>query len=137
MRSRFKRKFSNAKKCIYKGIKFDSELERDRYIYLKSLEVKGLIQKLTIQHPFTLMENQSLKGHITPSVGKNTARGIKYICDFVYYRTHDNTWVANDTKGRTTDVYKIKLKMFLALYGMNYQFLETYKDSKKNNFKIF
>jgi len=137
MKARFKKGFSNAKKCIYKGIKFDSQLERDRYIYLKGLEDKGLIQKLTFQHSFPLMETQSIKGHITPSVGKKSARGVKYICDFVYFRNHDQRWVANDSKGRTTDVYKIKLKMFLALYGMNYQFIESYRDSKRNNFKIF
>ena len=61
-RKYFSRGFSNAKKCVYKGIKFDSQLERDRYIYLKSLEDKGLIKQLKIQVAFDILDSQSLKG---------------------------------------------------------------------------
>ena len=136
-RKYFSRGFSNAKKCVYKGIKFDSQLERDRYIYLKSLEDKGLIKQLKIQVPFDILDSQSLKGHIIRSLGKNTSRGLKYITDFVYYRVSDNRWVINDVKGRTSMVYKVKMKLIIKLYGMNYQIIETYRDAKRNNFTIY
>lgn len=136
-RKYFSRGFSNAKKCVYKGIKFDSQLERDRYIYLKSLEDKGLIKQLKIQVPFDILDNQSLKGHVIPSLGKKTSRGLKYITDFVYYRVSDNRWVINDVKGRTSMVYKVKMKLIIKLYGMNYQIIETYRDKKIDNFLVF
>ncbi len=133
----FSRSFSNAKKCYYKGIRFDSQLERDRYIYLKDLEDNGEIKGLKIQVAFPILDNQSLKGHIIPSLGKNSSRGLKYITDFVYYRVKDNRWVINDVKGRTSMVYKVKMKLIIKLYGMNYQIIETYKDSKRNNFEVY
>ena len=137
MKKYFSRSFSNARKCVYKGIKFDSQLERDRYIYLKGLEDKGLIKQLKIQVPFDILDSQSLKSHIVPSLGKNTARGLKYITDFVYYRVQDNRWVINDVKGRSSMVYRVKMKLIIKLYGMNYQIIETYRDSKRNNFNIY
>ena len=48
----FSRSFSNAKKVVYDGIKFDSMLERDKYIHLKGLEKEGKIKSLTLQQPF-------------------------------------------------------------------------------------
>ena len=136
-RKYFSRGFSNAKKCVYKGIKFDSQLERDRYIYLKSLEDKGKIQQLKIQVPFDILDSQPLNNHIIPSLGKKTSRGLKYITDFVYYRNSDETWIINDVKGRTSMVYKIKIKLIIKLYGMNYQIIETYRDKKIDNFLIY
>lgn len=134
----FKKKFSNAKKTRYNGILFDSKLECDRYKYLKQLEKLGEISNLELQKPFELIEKQKRGVHIVPSVSKSESiRSVKYYADFIYYRVKDGVWVVNDVKGRSSDVYKLKMKLFIALNGDKYQFIETYKDSKRNNFKKF
>ncbi len=137
MKKYFSRSFSNARKCVYKGIKFDSQLERDRYIYLKSLEDKGKIQQLTLQKPFSILESQDIEKHVIPSLGKKKSRGMKYITDFVYYRNSDNTWVINDVKGRSSMVYRIKMKLIVLIYSKDWQIIETYRDKKIDNFLIY
>ena len=60
-----------------------------------------------------------------------------YYSDFTYFRVSDGKWVINDAKGRAMDVYKLKLKLVIQLYcnGNGWVFLETYRDTKRNNFK--
>lgn len=60
-----------------------------------------------------------------------------YVSDFTYTRVIDNQKVILDTKGRTVPLYRIKLKFILFFYGNKYQFIECYRDSKKNNFEIY
>lgn len=92
------------KKVIYKGIKFDSKKERNRYIVLKQLEEKGLIKNLELQTKFELLPKFDINGrHV---------RAITYTCDFYYYDTVKNSFIVEDVKGMKTDVYKIKKKMF-------------------------
>lgn len=132
----FSRAFSNARKTKIDGITFDSKLEADKYIHLKTLERTGKITDLKVQVPFELLVTQERKPNdIIYSLGKRKKiQGFKYVTDFTYVRNGQK--VALDTKGRQTDVYKLKLKMFLACYP-SYQFIECYRDSKKNNFNIF
>lgn len=132
----FSRAFSNAKKTTVNGIKFDSKLEADKYIHLKTLEKVGKISDLKIQVPFEILIGQERKNNdVIYSLGKRKKIApIKYIADFTYIRNGQK--VVMDSKGRTTDVYKLKLKFFLACYP-SYQFIECYRDSKKNNFNIF
>lgn len=95
-------KYGN-KKCFFGGHKFDSKKERDRYIYLLSLEQKGKITHLEMQLPIVLQEkfiDNQAKKH----------RAIKYIADFKYI-TKEEITVYEDVKGFATDVYKIKMKM--------------------------
>ena len=136
----FNKKFSNAKKTRYEGILFDSKLECDRYKYLKQLEKQGLIKELKTQYPFELIAKQSKgRDRINSIVRKNSdvISAVKYYADFVYFNVKKCTWIVNDAKGRTTEVYKLKLKLFKSLNGSNYEFLETYRDSKRNNFKEY
>ena len=63
-RKYFSRGFSNAEKCVYKGIKFDSQLERDRYIYLKSLEDKDFVF-VHVEAPDEAGHNGDLRPKIT------------------------------------------------------------------------
>ena len=132
----YSRAFSNAKKTKIDGITFDSKLEADKYIHLKVLEKAGKISELKTQVPFELLTSQERKDNdVIYSLGKRKKiLGFKYVTDFTYIRNGQK--VALDTKGRQTDVYKLKLKMFLACYP-SYQFIECYRDSKKNNFNIF
>ena len=134
---KFKKRISNARKCRHDGLIFDSILEKDRYIWLKQAEKGGMIKNLKIQYPFELIPSQDRLENIIPSISKTKKiRGTKYISDFVYLRTSDNKWIINDVKGRTMDVYKLKLKLVILNYcsGQGFSFLETYKDSKRNNF---
>ncbi len=51
-----------------------------------------------------------------PQVTFNLAGGIRYRCDFLVILP-DGTWRAEDVKGKATDVYKIKRKLFRERYG--------------------
>jgi hypothetical protein len=95
-----------AKKCEYEGIKFDSQKERDRYIELKLLEKGGGITDLQLQVPFVLQDSFEFNGKkILP---------IKYIADFTYWKNGE--LVIEDVKGKKTDVYELKKKMFMYRY---------------------
>ncbi len=134
----YSRAFSNAKKTTVNGIKFDSKLEADKYIHLKTLERIGKIKDVKIQVPFELLVKQGKreKDKIY-SLGKNkTIAGIKYKADFTYTRVIDNQKIILDTKGRTTEVYKIKIKFLRALYP-SYTIIECYRDKKINNFNVY
>ena len=104
----FSRAFSNAKKTTVNGIKFDSKLEADKYIHLKTLEKVGKISDLKIQVPFEILIGQERKNNdVIYSLGKRKKIApIKYIADFTYIRNGQK--VVMDSKGRTTDVYKLK-----------------------------
>lgn len=94
-------KYNN--KTAYAGsIKFHSIKERDHYLYLKDLEKKGLIYCLELQPVYELKING--------------VKICKYIADFTYkvMATHDRKVV--DVKGYKTAIYKLKAKMFRAIY---------------------
>ena len=135
---RFKKRVSNARKSMYKGILFDSKLERDRYIILIEAQKAGLISHLELQKPFELIPTQTKGDNEIPSISKTkNIRKTQYYSDFTYYRIADSKWIINDAKGRAFDVYKIKLKLVIQLYcnGKGWTFLESYRDNKRNNFK--
>ena len=96
------------KKTIYKGVVYDSKKEAKRAYELEMLQRAGHICNLERQRRFELQ--QSFK------VANKTERAITYIADFYYYDNNKHTWVAEDTKGFRTDVYKIKRKLFLCKY---------------------
>ena len=99
------------KKVIYKGIKFDSKKEMQRYKDLELLESTDYICNLELQKKFLLQEGY------TNAEGKKR-RPIYYIADFYYYDYIDNKWVVEDVKGVRTDVYKLKKKLFEYKYNL-------------------
>ena len=99
------------KKVIYKGIKFDSKKEMQRYKNLEILENTNYICSLELQKKFLLQEGY------TNAEGKKR-RPIYYIADFYYYDYIDNKWVVEDVKGVRTDVYKLKKKLFEYKYNL-------------------
>lgn len=102
-------KYKN-KKCIYKGIKFDSKKEMAYYIKLKLLEEKGKIKDLELQKTYELQPSFKLNGR--------TYRKITYKADFSYVTTADDKLYIVDTKGFRTEVYKLKRKMLAYKYGI-------------------
>ncbi|MDF2510441.1 MAG: Phage protein [Herbinix sp.] len=101
-------KYKNVKVNI-DGFKFDSKAESERYQELKLLNKAGLITNLTLQPKFEL---QSKFRHNTKAIS-----AICYIADFSYIDKECEKVIVEDVKGVETDVFKIKRKMFLKLYG--------------------
>ena len=101
-----KSKYKNIK-ASYDGVKFDSLLEKNRYIVLKNLQKQGLIHSLELQPVFLLQDSfKVLKNN-----KKTTIRKLTYIADFSYIE--NNKFIVEDSKGFETDIYKLKRKMFL------------------------
>ena len=99
------------KKVIYKGIKFDSKKEMQRYKELELLESTDYICNLELQKKFLLQEGY------TNAKGKKI-RPIYYIADFYYFDLLKDKWVVEDTKGVRTEVYKLKKKLFEYIYNL-------------------
>jgi hypothetical protein len=84
------------------GILFDSRAEATRYAELKMLLKAGHIQKLELQPRFPLVPAQEGE------------RGLSYVADFAYEEAGHR--IVEDVKGMRTDVYKLKRKLFRAMY---------------------
>lgn len=117
LKSKKKKKKSKYKavKTKVNGIKFDSKKEARRYKELKILEKADEIKSLELQPRFLLQEKFKYNG--------KTVRKIEYVADFRYIDEKGNT-VVEDVKGMKTEVYKIKKKIFLKIYGENLIFKE-------------
>lgn len=100
----------NNKKVVRNGRKFDSKHEAGRYKELQLLERAGKISKLKCQVPYLLIPAQYDEHH------RCIERSCKYIADFVYWQ--DGKLVVEDAKGLKTDVYRIKRKLMLQIYGI-------------------
>lgn len=86
------------------GIEFASKLERDRYIQLKLLQKAGEIKDLKTQVQYVLQPAFEKRG--------KKYRPITYIADFEYYNVKTRQVIVEDTKGKETDVFRNKRKMF-------------------------
>jgi hypothetical protein len=109
-------KYGNRKTGV-DGNTFDSKKEAERYVELKLLEKGGVISGLELQPKFELQKpffDKEGKKH----------RAITYIADFQYLDKKTGKLVVEDVKGRKTEVYKIKKKLFVYKYP-NITFLET------------
>ncbi len=96
-------KYKN-KKVEFRGMKFDSIGERDRYICLLQDQEQGRIINLDRQVKFPLTSNGVIVCH--------------YIADFTY-EFPDKTKIVEDYKGVLTDTFQLKAKMFKACYGFD------------------
>lgn len=101
----------HAQKTEVDGITFPSKHEARRYIELKYMERAGLISGLQLQRRFTLLGAQK------DETGKVIERPLTYVADFVYKDQSGRT-IVEDAKGMKTDVYKIKRKLMLSIYGI-------------------
>lgn len=98
-----------AKKTVIDGIVFDSKLEAEYYVYLKTLKKLGKIQGFDRQMKYELIHSYKQKDT------NKTIRGVSYVVDFVVYY-NDNTVAYIDTKGYETADFKIKKKLFETKY---------------------
>lgn len=107
----------NSRKTTVGGFTFDSKKEAKHYLELKQMEKDGLIHNLQLQVPFELIPSFE----VVVDGKKRKRRKMEYIADFVYYI--NNVKVVEDVKGRKTEVYKIKKKIF------EYKFKTTIKET--------
>jgi hypothetical protein len=97
-------KYGNVKTVTSDGIKHDSKKEADRWCELLLLQRAGVIKDLKRQVKFELLPKQ------------DGERAVYYIADFVYMENGKK--VVEDVKGCRTEVYKLKKKMMLYVYGI-------------------
>jgi hypothetical protein len=106
--------------CEYNGIKFDSHKERDRYIFLKSLEDKGVISDLKRQVRYTVCPavygEREVQLKTKTKIEKYTRQiASYYYADFTYMLNGE--LVVEDIKGAEgteTEVFRLKAKLMLA-----------------------
>ena len=96
-------------------IRFDSQKEAARYKQLEMLQTCGRIKNLALQVPYELIPAQYAE---VDGKKKCIERAVKYIADFVYQDTETGEWIVEDAKGVRTDVYKLKRKLMLSVYGI-------------------
>lgn len=94
-------KYGN-RKVKLDGYTFDSLAERDRYKELRLLDYSGDLIGLEVHPVFELQ----------PAFSKNgkRIRAINYEADFSYFENGER--VIEDVKGKMTDLFRVKFKMF-------------------------
>jgi hypothetical protein len=129
----------HGKKTTIDGIKFDSETEAKRYLVLRDMQNKGLIEKLECHPQFKLFEKFKLRDkHLSPlfsGTGKTReslkAGTIKF--DFVYLEKGNDRVVVEDVKFKGWDKnkgaisaaikreWKWKVRLWLLIYQDEYE----------------
>lgn len=121
--------------CHYMGMTFQSTKERDRYIFLKDAENRGLISDLKTQVsyeviPAALEEYQvQLKTKVATRT-RTIFQATHYIADFTYMK--DGKVVVEDVKGSedvVTEVFKMKEKLMMYHYGIRIR--KVYKPAEE------
>ena len=113
------------KKCVYEGITFDSEKERDRYIFLLSCQRSGMISDLRLQVRFVLFpdEYEDVVKHLKTKdkiIRRRCYEGTDYVADFVYNRR--GVMVYEDVKGAKetlTKEFRLKMKILHYVHGID------------------
>lgn len=93
----------NSKKIVIDGIKFDSKVEGEFYIYLKDLKEQGKIKDIILQEKLILQEGFKKDG--------KTFRPITYTVDFTF-KTNKGELIRVDVKGMETQQGNLKRKMY-------------------------
>lgn len=117
----------NAKKVVVQGIRFDSENESKRWLYLQDCQRRGLISELKRQVKFILLPDEytDVPVQLKTKVRIDRKRifiGVYYIADFVYWHVGKGCHVVEDVKGSPDMVpsdYILKEKMMHSLKGID------------------
>lgn len=99
-----------AQKTDFRGRKFASEKEAERFAELRYMQMGKLIGGLQCQYKFILVPEQQDEN------GKVIERAVTYIADFVYTDLKTGELVVEDTKGVKTKDYIIKRKLMLHVH---------------------
>lgn len=97
----------NNKKPVLDGIKFDSIMEMEYYVYLKHKKKRKEIKDFELQPKFVLVDKFKRNG--------KTIRAITYTPDFKIINLDDSVKYV-DTKGFATEISKLKKKLFHYVY---------------------
>ena len=97
----------NSRITYVDGIRFASQAEAHRYAELKLLLRAGEISDLKLQPKFEILPKH------TDGAGKKH-RAAYYIGDFEYIENGKR--VVEDVKGKPTELFRLKAKMFVQLY---------------------
>ena len=97
-----KKKWTTAKSCNYKGSQYDSSFEMQHAMFLDSELKDGRIKSWEKQVKIPLIVNNYLI--------------CNYYIDFIVYH-NDGVKEYVETKGWATDVWKMKWKLFEALFS--------------------
>lgn len=119
-------KYGN-RKVEFRGEKFDSARERDRYIYLLEQEERGNIMFLRRQVVYELVPEITETVEVrlktkTKTVEKVVQRAVTYRCDFEYVRFSDGVTVVEDVKicpALVPKEYILKEKLFRWRFGFS------------------
>lgn len=111
-----KSKYGNKKSDSFDGFKFDSKWERDCYTKLKYMQLAGEIKTLRCQVRYNL----HVSGILVAA----------YVADFVVEKK-DGTEVVLDAKGVSTDVFRLKKKLMMAVHGIEVVLLKA-KDKENH-----
>jgi len=107
----------NARSVDADGYRFDSTAEANRYRELLLLAKAGEISELLVHPKFQLQE-------AFEHCGKHY-RAITYEADFMYQDVETGGMVVEDTKGFSTDVFRLKMKMLLYKYpGLDFRIVK-------------
>lgn len=102
-------------------VTFDSQVERSRYLYLKTLENSGVITCLELQPSFVIREGYIRHG--------KKIREEKYRGDF-FYLDSENKRVVEDVKGQRLPLYISKVHRLLQQHP-ELRFIEVYLKKKQ------
>lgn len=127
-------KYGN-KKVEYDGYVFDSKKEKDRFVFLKEAEKKGVITNLQRQVKFELLpaiKERYIKQLKTKEreCEKTVQLAVTYTADFAYNK--DNKYIVEDVKSSPKmldKVYVLKEKIFRWKYG--YSIRRIYKPNEE------
>jgi hypothetical protein len=104
---------SPKEKRTVEGLVFDSRAEMKRYCELKLLEQAGEIADLERQPSYLLMDAYIYRG--------KKIRAITYRADFRYLDGKTGKRIVEDVKGHETEVYKLKRKLLLSKYDIDFR----------------
>lgn len=115
------------------GESFDSKREMERYIFLLSMEKKGLIKELRRQVQYTLLPDEytNVIKHLKTKdklIKKRTFIGVRYRADFQYYHVAQKKTIIEDVKicaALIPKEYLLKEKMMHALKGIDIKRIYT------------
>jgi hypothetical protein len=121
------------KKCEYKGIKFDSERERDAYIYLEPLIERGVITNMVVHPQWELIPalKETFIKHLKTKdkvCERTIQRPITYSADFKFdYKGQTLCFDIKITPYLLPKEYTLKVKMMRYFHGI--KVIEIYKVS--------